>query len=466
MTRKIVERRILLGPDSGVRETCVEGGQPFISGMPPLMMKAYRELGGYQALEKSLKLRPEEVIATVQDAGLIGRGGAGFSAGAKWSLARKAAGDQKYFICNAEEGEPGTFKDRVLIERNPHQILEGLIIGAYAIGASKGYIFVDAEFQNTIAIVKRAIAEAEEMGFLGARIRGSPFSFHLNLFLSMGAYICGEETALMNSIEGKRPVPRIKPPYPTDCGLFEKPTVVNNVETLANIPPILFNGSEWYCRLGVEGSHGTKLFSVSGNVNRPGVYEIELGRVTLGDFINALAGGIAGQKRVKAILPGGASTSFLTEEHLDVLLDYQSIREAGSSLGTGGMLVFDEDQSIPMIVKHIFDFYRHESCGFCVPCRLGTNMVHKILGILTEPIARSQVGNFGDDHCPEGRCYLDQLEEIGRTMKVLSRCGLGQSACDPLLSALAHFEQEFLSLLENRQREYEPFDDWFAQIAL
>ncbi|MBW2493194.1 MAG: SLBB domain-containing protein, partial [Deltaproteobacteria bacterium] len=333
-----------------------------------------------------------------------------------------------------------------------------------AIGASQGYIYIDAEFQNSIAIVKRAIAEAEEMGFLGTQIRGSAFSFELKLFLSMGAYICGEETALMNSIEGKRAVPRNKPPYPTDCGLFEKPTVVNNVETLANIPPILLNGPEWYRCLGVKGSHGTKLFSVSGNVNRPGVYEIELGRFTLGELIEGLAGGITGQKRVKAILPGGVSTSFLTERHLDTTLDYQSIQRAGSSLGTGGMLVFDEDQSIPTIVERVFDFFRRESCGFCVPCRLGTNAVHNILRLLTEPIAQNQAGNHGDDECPDEAWHLDQLENIASAMKLLSRCGLGQTACDSLLSALTYFEDEFVAVAKSRQREYELLHDPFAQI--
>ena len=455
MTREIVESRILLGPDGVVRQKGTERDRASSAETSPPTIEAYRERGGYQALEKSLKLPPEEVIATVQDADLVGRGGAGFLAGKKWALARGATGDPKYFICNAEEGEPGTFKDRVLIERNPHQVLEGLIIGAYAVGASKGYIYVDSGFRKTIAILKQAIAEAEEMGFLGAHIGGSSFSFDLSLFLSMGAYICGEETALMNSIEGKRGVPRIKPPYPTDCGLFQKPTVVNNVETLANIPPIVLNGSKWYRRLGVEGSHGTKLFSVSGDVVRPGVYEIELGRFTLRDLINGLACGIPEQKKCKAVLPGGASTSFLTEKHLDVMLDYQAIRGAGSSLGTGGMLVFDEDQSIPMVVKRLFDFYRRESCGFCVPCRLGTNKIYEILCLLTEPVAHEKFGNDYDDHCPEERCYLDQLRDIAQAMKLLSRCGLGQSACDPLLSALVHFEQEFVSLVESRQKEYE-----------
>lgn len=455
MKKEIVESRILLGPDGAFHQKDVETQDTSSCEASPPTMKAYRERGGYQALEKSLKSPPEEVITAVQDAGLVGRGGAGFLAGKKWALAREATGDPKYFICNAEEGEPGTFKDRVLIERNPHQVLEGLIIGAYAIGASKGYIYINSNFRKSIAILKQSIAEAEEMGLLGAHIGGSSYSFDLKLFPSMGAYICGEETALMNSIEGKRGVPRIKPPYPTDCGLFQKPTVVNNVETLANIPPIVLNGSKWYRGLGVGGSHGTKLFSVSGNVVRPGVYEIELGRFALSDLINGLACGIPEHKKCKAVLPGGASTSFLTEKHLGVVLDYESIRAAGSSLGTGGMLVFDEDQSIPMVVKRLFDFYRRESCGFCVPCRLGTSKIYEILCLLTEPAARNLFGEDYDDHCPQERCYLDQLRDIAQAMKLLSRCGLGQSACDPLLSALVHFEQEFVSLVESRQKEYE-----------
>jgi NADH:ubiquinone oxidoreductase subunit F (NADH-binding) len=425
-------------------------------------MDAYRERGGYKALQICLESDPEDVVSLVTASGLIGRGGAGFATGSKWEMARSASGDQKYFICNAEEGEPGTFKDRVLLERNPHQVLEGTIIGAYAIGASIGYLYINGGFHKSIRIMQAAIADAEAKGYLGAHIRGSSFSFQLKLFRSMGSYICGEETALMDSIEGKRAVPRTKPPYPTERGLFQRPTVVNNVETLANIPPIVRNGADWYRGLGVAGSYGTKLFSISGNVRRPGVYEVELGKVTLDDLITGLARGVEGNKRVKALLPGGASTSFLAAKDLGVTVDYHSLREAGSGLGTGGMIVFDEDQSIPAVVKRLFDFYRDESCGVCVPCRLGTHHASEILSLLTEPLDQERVSTRYHGVCPVERCYLEQLRDISETMKTLSRCGLGKSAPDPLRSSMDLFGNEYHALIEARQREYEQLSRQFS----
>jgi NADH:ubiquinone oxidoreductase subunit F (NADH-binding) len=280
----------------------------------------------------------------------------------------------------------------------------------------------------------------------------------------MGAYICGEETALINSIEGKRGVPRTKPPYPTECGLFQKPTVVNNVETLASIPPIILNGPQWHRRLGVVGSYDTKLISISGNVRRPGVYEVELGKYTLRYLINGLAKGVDGDKGVKAILPGGVSTRFLTDRSLDVLVDYGSLREAGSDLGTGGMIVFNEDQNIPLIVKRLFDFYRQESCGVCVPCRLGTNAVYEILRLITEPVTKKRFKEFHNGYSPKEKRCLEQVRDIAATLRGLSRCGLGQSASDPLQSSLAFFEDEYEALIEERQREYEILSRRFAQI--
>jgi NADH:ubiquinone oxidoreductase subunit F (NADH-binding) len=464
--KKVRESRVLLGLSGIVTGNGSGLAQLIFTETPPTNMAVYREAGGYKALENSLRMNPEKVIATVKDSCLIGRGGAGFPTGRKWEMASRAVGDQKYFICNAEEGEPGTFKDRVLLERNPHQILEGIIIGAYAIGASVGYIYINGEFQRSIDILQEAIKEAQDEGYLGVNIRGSSFSFHLKLFRSMGAYVCGEETALLNSIEGKRGVPRTKPPYPTNCGLFQKPTVVNNVETLANIPPIILNGAKWYKRLGVEGSYGTKLFSISGNVKRPGVYEIELGKYTLSELIYGLAKGIEGDKKIKAILPGGASTRFLTNHHLNVLTDYKSLREAGSALGTGGIIVFDEDQNIPQIVKHLFNFYRQESCGVCAPCRLGTNKVYEILCLITEPVAQKQFKGFYDMYNPKERRYLEQVKDIAATLRGLSRCGLGQSASDPLQSSLNFFENEYLELIEERQREYEILNRRYTQLAV
>ena len=464
--RNVRESRILLGLSDVVTGNGSDFERLILDETSPPSMAAYLEVGGYEALEKCLKMKPDKVVTAVKSSGLIGRGGAGFPTGRKWEMVRNVVRDQKYFICNAEEGEPGTFKDRALLERNPHQILEGIIIGAYAVGASKGYIYINGGFQKAIAIFQDAIQKAERRGYLGNNIRGSSFSFHLKLFRSMGAYICGEETALMNSIEGKRGVPRTKPPYPTECGLFQKPTVVNNVETLASIPPIVLNGPQWYRRLGVEGSYGTKLISISGNVRRPGVYEVELGKYTLGDLINGLAKGVEGHKRVKAILPGGASTRFLTDKHLDVQVDYKSIRDVESSLGTGGMIVFDEDQNIPHVVKRLFDFYRQESCGVCVPCRLGTNEVYEILCLITEPITQERFRKFHNVYSPKERHYLEQVRDIAATLRGLSRCGLGQSASDPLQSSLAFFEDEYKALIEERQREYEVLNQRFEQIGV
>ena len=464
--RKVKESRVLLGLSSIITGYGSGLDWSIQTETPPLSMDAYLESGGYKALEKSLNMHPEKVVSVVKKSGLIGRGGACFPTGNKWEMTSKAVGDQKYFICNAEEGEPGTFKDRVLLEQNPHQILEGIIIGAYAIGASIGYIYINGGFQKGINLLQSSIKEAKSKGYLGDNIRGSSFSFHLKLFRSMGAYICGEETALMNSIEGKRGVPRIKPPYPTESGLFQKPTVVNNVETLTNIPPIILNGAAWYKRLGVEGSYGTKLISISGNVRKPGVFEVEMGKYTLGDLINGLAEGVEGDKKIKAILPGGASTRFLTNEHLNVLTDYRSLHEAGSSLGTGGIIVFDEEQSIPNIVKHLFNFYRQESCGVCVPCRLGTNDVYEILCLITEPMTRKKFRGFYNVYSPKEKRYLEQVRNIAAVLKGLSRCGLGQSASDPLQSSLTFFEDEYNTLIEERQKEYEILNRQFAQVGV
>lgn len=452
---KVIESNILLSQNRLGFDNGSILDQLVLVDAPLPNLNTYQRDGGYQALEKALSTSPEVVISEVVQSGLIGRGGAGYPTGKKWEIVNKISADQKYFICNAEEGEPGTFKDRVLLEQNPHQVLEGIILGAYAVGASVGYIYINGEFQRGIQIFQKAIHDAQDAGYLGDKIRGSSFSFHLKLFRSMGAYICGEETALINSIEGRRGVPRTKPPYPTECGLFQKPTVVNNVETLANIPSIILCGGDRYRELGVEGSRGTKLISISGNVRKPGVYEVELGKYTVGELLYGLAEGINGDKKVKAILPGGASTCFLTDKHLDVLMDYRSISAVGSSLGTGGMIVFDEEQSIPGIVKRLFDFYKRESCGVCVPCRLGTDKVHDILCLITEPVTLETFRAYYTVDSPVAKRPLGQLRDMAVLLRQLSRCGLGQSASDPLWSSLSLFEDEYVALIEERQKEYE-----------
>jgi len=417
---------------------------PFES--PDASIEGYIKKGGYKALEKVLKMKPEEVIKEIEDSQLIGRGGAAFPTGLKWKFVFKQTEKEKYFVCNADEGEPGTFKDKVLLDQSPHKIIEGMIIGAYASGASKGYIYVREEYFDSTRTIEKAIGEARDKGFLGINILDSSFSFDIKVVRGMGSYICGEETALFRSIEGRRGIPEVKPPFPTTSGLYKKPTVINNVETLANIPHIILNGARWFKSLGVEGSFGTKIFSISGNVKNPGVYELELGKFTLADLIYGLAGGIEGNRKLKAVLPGGASTRFLTKDNLDIKMDYKSLKEAGTSLGTGAVIVFDETISIPRIVKHLFDFYEEESCGSCVPCRIGTKRISEILKDIIEP-ATVKVGNlYGTDGANMN--YLTKLKDIGMAMKESSKCGLGQSAPDPLLSSIDFFSNEYLALIK------------------
>lgn len=420
-------------------------------------IETYLKRGGYQALEKALGGEPEVVIAEIKDSSLIGRGGAGFPTGLKWEAAFKQTEKEKYFVCNAEEGEPGTFKDKVLLDQDPHAVIEGMIIGAYAIGSSEGYIYIRREYSNSAEMFEKVVNEAEVHRFLGENIFGSSFSFKLKVLRAPGAYVCGEETALFRSIEGKRGVPKTKPPYPTAYGLFEKPTVINNVETLANVPHIILNGAKWFRSLGVDGSFGTKLFSISGNVKNPGVFEIELGKYTLADLIYGLAEGIENDMKLKAVLPGGASTCFMAGDNLDVAMDYKSLEKAGSSLGTGAILVFDETVSIPEVVRDLFDFYQKESCGTCVPCRVGTKKIDDILHSITKPIKLEQLKDLHRVGGPREMPYIESLQDTGTAMKKASKCGLGQTAPDPLLSSLELFKNEYHTVIERRQNEYEHF---------
>lgn len=477
MTRQVKERRILLEHCSAVnaraaeerivtpenielfrkaypnREIHLDQWIPFEA--PNCSIDGYTKRGGYQALKKALDMKPEEVIAEIKDSALIGRGGAAFPTGLKWESAFKQKEKERYFVCNADEGEPGTFKDKVLLDQDPHKLIEGTIIGAYATSCSKGYIYIRGEYPESAKIIDKAVREAEAKGFLGDNILGSAFSFNIHVLKGAGAYICGEETALFRSIEGQRGIPGIKPPYPTVSGLHKKPTVINNVETLANIPHIILNGAGWFKCLGVQGSFGTKLLSISGSVRNPGVYEVELGKYNLRDLIYGLAGGIEKDKEVKAILPGGGSTRFLTRDDLYVMMDYRSIKEAGSSLGTGAVMVFDVTVSIPEIVQSLFDFYQKESCGNCTPCRVGTKRVKEILYRVVEPIRVERLSELRKAGGPEKMSYLKELQVIGETMKKASKCGLGQAAPDPLLSSTEFFENEYLTFIKHRQREYE-----------
>jgi NADH:ubiquinone oxidoreductase subunit F (NADH-binding)/DNA-binding response OmpR family regulator len=420
-------------------------------------IKMYMKRGGYQALEKALAGKPEEVIAEMKESGLIGRGGAGFPTGLKWEAAFNETDTKKYFVCNAEEGEPGTFKDKILLDQNPHKVIEGIIIGAYAISASEGYVYIKDKYGDSADLVEKAIGEAQANGLLGKNILGTSFSFSLRVLRVPSSYICGEETALCRSIEGKRAVPKIKPPFPTVSGLFEKPTVINNVETLANVPHIILNGAKWFRNIGVEGSFGTKLFSITGNVNNAGVVEIELGKYTLGDLIYGFAKGIENNRKFKAALPGGPSTSFITGDNLDVNMDYKSLDRIGSSLGTGAIIVLDDTVSMPELVKHFFDFYQKESCGDCVPCRVGTKKIDELLHWITKPMELAEFKDWRRLGGPEKSSCIERLKRFGTVMKVAAKCGLGQSAPEPLLSSINLFENEYHALITQRQEEYERF---------
>ena len=420
-------------------------------------IKMYMKRGGYQALNKALTMKPEAVIAEIKESGLIGRGGAGFPTGLKWEAAFNQTSSEKYFLCNAEEGEPGTFKDKMLLDQNPHKVIEGIIIGAYAIGSSEGYIYIKDKYGDSANYVEKAIRKAQAKGLLGKNILGSSFSFTLRVLRMPSAYVCGEETALCRSIEGKRAVPKVKPPFPTVRGLFEKPTVINNVETLANVPHIISNGAKWFRSIGVDGSFGTKLFSINGNVNNSGVFEIELGKYSLGDLIYGFAKGIENDRKLKAVLPGGPSTRFISSDNLDVVMDYKSLEKAGSSLGSGAIIVLDETVSIPELVKYFFEFYQRESCGDCVPCRVGTKRIKDILHLITEPMRLLEFKDWHRLGSPTEMSCIEVLKRTGTAMKTAAKCGLGQAAPEPLLSSIELFGHEYHALIAQRQQEYEHF---------
>lgn len=386
----------------------------------PLSLEAYRRNGGYEALTRALhKMTPKDVREAVKAAGLWGRGGAAFPTGLKWEFAAQAPGEPKYVVCNADESEPGTFKDRLLMEGHPHLLLEGLILAGYAVGAHKGYIYVRGEYARAYRILEQATEEARRAGFLGDRILGTDFTFDVELRRGAGAYICGEETALFESIEGKRGYPRLKPPYPTTHGLFGKPTAINNVETLANVPFIVQEGPSAYRALGTEDSPGTKLFSISGDVARPGVYEAPFG-ITLRDLLETWAGGVMGE--LGAVLVGGAAGAFVSPEDIDWPLTLEEGRKRGVPIGTGTIMVFNRTRDLRTVLLNLAEFFAEESCGKCFPCQLGTQRQWEILQRLLR----------GEGQ-PADRVLL---QDIGHTMTEASICGLGQTASMALLSAL------------------------------
>ncbi len=392
-------------------------------------MDEYIGHDGYYSLEKAVKnFTPEQVIGEIKQSGLRGRGGGGFPTGVKWQLAAKSKSDQKYIICNADEGDPGAFMDRSLLEGNPHLVLEGMAIAGYAIGASKGYVYIRAEYPLALEGLEYAINEARERNILGKDIFGSGFDFDIEIRIGAGAFVCGEETALMGSVEGRRGEPKQKPPYPAESGLFGKPTVINNVETIGNVPIIIRNGSEWFAGLGTEKSKGTKVFALAGDIHNTGLIEVPMG-LTLGEIIYDIGGGIPKGKRFKVAQTGGPSGGCLTPAHLNTPVDYDSLVELGAIMGSGGLICMDEDTCMVDVARYFMEFVQEESCGKCVACRLGTKRMLEIL----ERITTGQ-GQEGD---------VELLEEIGKAVKDTALCGLGQTAPNPVLSTIKYFRDEY-----------------------
>lgn len=387
----------------------------------PTSLREYESGGGYAGLKAAISIAPEQVIAEVKASGLVGRGGAAFPTGIKWEGAATAVTQPKYVVCNADESEPGTFKDRVLMEGDPHSVIEGMVICAYAIGAHQGFIYIRGEYPNALKALEQAIAEARVAGYLGANILNADFDFELEIRRGAGAYICGEETALFESIEGKRGFPRVKPPFPTTHGLFGKPTAINNVETLCNVPLVIAGGAQSYRKLGTQESPGPKLFCISGDVAQPGLYEVPFG-ITLRHLIFDLAGGIRDSQELQAVLFGGAAGVFATSDVLDVRLSFEDLNSAGLPLGSGVVMVFDQSRDLRDVLKRLARFFAHESCGKCYPCQLGTQRQYEIL----ERIANSNTLP-GD---------IERLSDVGWTMTDASLCGLGQTAATALLSAM------------------------------
>ncbi|MFZ3091909.1 MAG: NADH-quinone oxidoreductase subunit NuoF [Nitrospirota bacterium] len=400
-------------------------------------IETYLKDGGYKSLEKALKeYTSKDVVDIVQKSGLRGRGGAGFPTGKKWEFAAADKNTPRYLLCNADEGEPGTFKDRPIIEKDPHQLLEGIIISGYAIGAAACYIYIRGEYDYGAKVLEKAIAQAYDKGFLGKKILGKKFDYDIYVHKGAGAYVCGEETALIESLEGKRGQSRIKPPFPVNVGVWGKPTVINNVETLANVSHIIKNGPEWFAKMGPEKSPGPKIYSVSGHVNKPGNYELVMG-TPLKDLIYKYAGGIKDGKNLKAVIPGGASTPVLKPEHIDVKMDYESVGAVGSMLGSGAVVVMDESVCMVGVARRLLKFFAHESCGKCSPCREGTHWLVQILDRIT-----ANEGSIED---------IDLMLDICDNIKGKTFCPLGDGAINPVLSTIKHFREEYLMHIEEKR---------------
>jgi NADH-quinone oxidoreductase subunit F len=445
-TVRVVEEHLVGGHP--VEEYLIPSDYPYLSNQKKIVLansgvinpesiEDYLAADGYEALRKAVtEMSPEEVIEEIKRSGLRGRGGAGFPTGVKWSFARASKGNKKYMVCNADEGDPGAFMDRSLLEGDPHAVLEGMAIGAYAIGADEGYIYVRAEYPLAVKRVGLAIAQAQEKSFLGPRIMGSDFSFQVHVKEGAGAFVCGEETALMASIEGKRGMPSIRPPFPAERGLWGAPTNINNVETLGNVAPILRMGAEAYAAIGTEKSKGTKVFALAGKIKHGGMIEVPMG-ITLREVIYQIGGGIQNNKKFKAVQLGGPSGGCIPERLLDVQVDYESVTATGAIMGSGGMVVMDETTCMVDVARYFLSFTQSESCGKCTFCRMGTKRMLEILELITQG-----EGQMSD---------LDQLEELAVKVKQASLCGLGQTAPNPVLTTLKYFRDEYVEHIQNKR---------------
>jgi NADH:ubiquinone oxidoreductase subunit F (NADH-binding)/Pyruvate/2-oxoacid:ferredoxin oxidoreductase delta subunit/(2Fe-2S) ferredoxin len=412
----------------------------------PTSLEEYLARGGYAGLSKALReLTPAELCERVEQSGLRGRGGGGFPAATKWKIALHQEADQKYMICNADEGDPGAFMDRAVIEGDPHRVLEGLALAAYAMGASKAYIYIRAEYPLAIRRLQQAIAQARACGLIGQNVLDSGFSLEVLLKQGAGAFVCGEETALIHSIEGRRGMPRPRPPFPVVRGLFGKPTVINNVETMANVPAIVLRGAEWFSSLGTATSKGTKVFALSGKVARTGLVEVAMG-TTLRQIVFDIGGGIPDKRAYKAVQIGGPSGGCIPQAHLDIQVDYESLKGVGAMMGSGGLVVMDEATCMVDVAKFFLDFIQRESCGKCIPCREGTRRMLEILQSLT----RSRRGESEMESLERFRSVMN-LEHLGRVIRDTSLCGLGQSAPNPVLSTLRWFRDEYEAHVYDRK---------------
>jgi bidirectional [NiFe] hydrogenase diaphorase subunit len=451
-------RSIVAALQSGVPATARQAdfNHPFFTKQVPIVLENsgkidperiedYIAANGYQPLYHALReLKPSDVVDTITKSGLRGRGGAGYPTGLKWGLVAKVKSERKFIVCNADEGDPGAFMDRSVLESDPHRVLEGMAIAAYAVGATQGFVYVRGEYPLAISRLQTAIRQARKLGLLGSQIFESPFDFRIDLRIGAGAFVCGEETALMGSIEGKRGTPRPRPPYPAEHGLWNFPTLINNVETFANVPAIIRNGADWFAKIGTEKSKGTKVFALAGKIQNTGLIEVPMG-TTLRTIIEEMGGGVPDGGAVKAVQTGGPSGGCIPAQALDTPVDYESLAGLGSIMGSGGMIVMDQQNNMVDVAHFFMEFCMDESCGKCVPCRAGTAQIHHLLSKVREGRAVAQ--------------DLDTLDQLCTMVKQTSLCGLGQSAPNPVLSTLRYFRPEYEAFLSKPEGAAEAASD-------